>query len=414
MESHKPHIRCRVCDSTELIEYLNLGNIPLSNNLNNTSEEALECERFPLSINLCKNCGLSQLSIVVNPNKLFANYFYRSSINKGYVKHCREMAKSLKKEYQLDQDSFHIDIASNDGSLLKEFKEEIGHKILGVDPAKNLARIAQEGGIPTLDDFWTIETAKDIVNVCGKADLISATNVFAHVDKIQEFLLACKHSIKPNGIIVIECPYFVEQFKNTDYTQTYFEHLSYITVTPIHQLCRSLNLKIIHLDTWNIHGGTIRFTIANENSLHFEDDSLGHFLDKEYDRGYNNLKIYRKWAERISVFQEKLYYEITDLLEKDYNISAFSCSAKGNILLNTVGLSNHHIDYIIDETPEKIGKFFPGTGIEIFGIDQLLKEPPDYLLLLSYNFKDEIIEKVKKLGYKGKFICPIPNFEIID
>lgn len=413
MESFKPHTQCRACNSKELTEYLNLGNIPLSNNLNNTNKESRECERFPLSINFCNSCGLSQLSIVVDPEKLFSHYVYRSSINGGYIKHCREMAKTLKKEYELDTESFHIDIASNDGTLLKEFKEEIGLKIMGIDPAKNLARIAQEGGIPTLDDFWHIETAKDVVSVCGNADLITATNVFAHVNDIQGFLLACKYSIKKNGIIIIECPYFIEQFKNTDYTQTYFEHLSYITVTPIYQLCKLLDLKIIHLDTWNIHGGTIRFTIANENSLHCEDETVGKFLDKEYDRGYTELITYKKWAERVDVFQDIIYNEITYIAE-NYNIAAFSSSAKGNILLNTIGLDNSQIDYIVDETPEKIGKYFPGTGIEIVGMDKLLKEPPDYLLLLSYNFKDEIIEKVRKLGFTGKFIVPIPHFQIIE
>jgi hypothetical protein len=414
MEAFKPHTHCRACNSTNLKEYINFGNIPLSNNLNNTLKESKECERFPLSILFCTDCGLSQLSIVVNPEKLFSTYFYRSSINGGYIKHCREMAKTLKKEYGLDEKCFHIDIASNDGTLLKEFKEEIGLKVLGVDPAKNLARIAQEGGIPTLDDFWTKSLAENIVNTVKKADLITATNVFAHVDNITEFLEACKIAISKNGIIVIECPYFVEQFKNTDYTQTYFEHLSYITVTPIYELCKSLDLQIIHLDTWNIHGGTIRFTIANKHSLHCEDDSVGQFLDKEYDRGYLDIKTYKNWAERVDLFQEKLYYEISDLLEMDKTIAGFSASAKGNILLNTVGLSDYHINYIVDETPEKQDKFFPGTGIAIVGMDKLLQEPPDYLLLLSYNFKDEIISKVKKLGYTGKFIVPLPHFQIIE
>jgi len=415
MESYKHHIICRACNSKNLKRYLNLGLTPLSNNLNNIKEESISCERYPLEIMLCEDCGLSQLSIVVNPEKLYSYYTYRSSINKGYISHCREMAKILKKEYGLDKNSFHIDIASNDGALLKEFKEEIGLKVLGIDPSKNLARIAQEGGIPTIDDFWSLNIAKQVESVCGKADLITATNVFAHVDNIREFLEACKSVIKKNGIIVIECPYFPLQMENNDYTQTYFEHLSYVTVTPVDILSKLLGLQIIDLEIFPIHGGTIRFTIANNNSLLHPTEKVAEFLDKEYDSGLTDLKKYRKWGEENVFFlQEEIWNKIDMLKESDYIIAGFSASAKGSILLNSVGLNYRYIDYIIDETPEKQEKFVPGTGIPIVAMNELQNNPPNYILLLSYNFKDEIIEKIRKTGYKGKFIVPIPKFQIID
>jgi hypothetical protein len=410
MESFKPHTKCRACSSTKLTKYLNLGQIPLSNNLCDSKLDSLNAETFPLEIMLCQDCGLSQLSIVVNPEKLFAHYVYRSSINKGYVDHCREMAKTLKERYGLDDKSFIIDIASNDGALLREFKEEIGSQVLGVDPAKNLAKMASEQGIPTIDEFWTKELSTSIKETCGRADIITATNVFAHVDDIVLFLEACKIAIKPTGLIIIECPYFPIQIGNIDYTQTYFEHLSYITFTPIYNLCRKIGLHVRNVETQDIHGGTIRFYLSLTQFPNNPDNIIKYIGNEEH----LNLEKYFKWGENVMEFEDELYYNIQDLKEQDKTIAGFGASAKGNILLNTVGLNDQHLEYIVDETPEKQDKYSPGLGLKIVGMEELLNNPVDYLLILSYNFKDEIIKKVKGKGYKGKFIVPIPKFEIVD
>lgn len=410
MESFKPHTQCRACSSTKLAKYLNLGQIPLSNNLCDNKLDSLNAEAFPLEIMLCEDCGLSQLSIVVNPEKLFAHYVYRSSINKGYVDHCRQMAKTLKERYDLDDKSFIIDIASNDGALLREFKDEIGLQVLGVDPAKNLAKLASEQGIPTIDEFWTTELATSVKETCGRADIITATNVFAHVDDIVSFLEACKIAIKPKGLIIIECPYYPIQIENVDYTQTYFEHLSYITFTPIYNLCRKIGLHIRNIEIQSIHGGTIRFYLSLTQFPN-NPDNIIRYMGKEE---HLNLDKYFKWGETVMEFQDELYYNIQDLKEQDKTIAGFGASAKGNILLNTVGLNDQHLEYIVDETPEKQGKYSPGLGLKIVGMEELFNNPVDYLLILSYNFKDEIIKKVREKGYKGKFIIPIPKFEIVD
>jgi hypothetical protein len=413
MESFKPLTKCRACKSSQLVKYLSLGNIPLSNNLDNTKQESFDSERYLLEIVLCEDCGLSQLSIIVDPEKLYSHYMYRSSINKGYVEHCRKMAKTLKTEYGLDSSCFHIDIASNDGALLKEFNDEIGLEILGIDPAKNLARIAQEGGVPTLDDFWTVKLAKSITEVCGKAHLITATNVFAHIDDMQGFLIACHESLHKNGILVIECPYYPKQLDSLDYTQTYFEHLSYITLSPIYDVCKTHQLKVIDATIHPIHGGSIRIIIAKEESVLVATDNVRLFLDYEYDSKLTKSGTYFNWVQEVNESIKSIQGNIADIILKGQKIAGFSASAKGNILLNTTQLSQY-LDYIVDETPEKIGKYSPGTGLKIVGMDILLNDPPDYLLLLSYNFKDEIIKKVKELGYKGRFILPIPKFEIIE
>jgi SAM-dependent methyltransferase len=409
-EIYKNHTRCRVCNSTNLEKYLDLGLVPLANNLENTQQKAMYSEQFPLEIMLCKDCGLSQLSIVIDPEKLYSHYTYRSSINVGYIKHCRKMVTELKSKYSLDRNSFVIDIAGNDGTLLKEFIEEIRCDVLNIDPAENLVQICKNQGIPAWNVFWSYEISKALK---GQADIITATNVFAHVDNVTDFLKAAKMALKPNGILVIECPYVVDHINKNEWTQTYFEHLSYMSVTPIHILCKSLDMRIINVEKQEIHGGTIRVIITHKDSSLETEDSVEYFLDGEYDDKYLDIKTYKKWSEKVYSSIDKFAENIIHLRDMGYKVAAFSASAKGNTLLNASYIGYEQIDYIIDETPEKIGMYSPGTGIQILGLDTLCLDPPDYLVILSWNFKDEIMEKCRKNGYIGKFIIPIPKFETV-
>lgn len=407
----KPHTQCRVCGSKKLTMYLDLGQIPLANNLENTKEKAINAPRYPLEIMLCEDCGLSQLSTVIDPEKLFAYYTYRSSVNGGYVKHCRQMAEKLKEKYNLNEDSFIIDIAGNDGTLLKEFRAEIGCDVLNIDPAENLTTICKNDGIPAWSVFWNYEVAKALR---GQADVITATNVFAHVDNIKEFLEAVKLALKPNGICVIECPYIVDHIKKMEWTQTYFEHLSYMSVGPIHILCNGIGLKMISVEHQEIHGGTIRMIIAHKDSVYETDDTPEWYFDFEMDAHYDSITVCKEWSEKVKKSIYSLSMDIGILKIKGNKIAAFAASAKGNTLLNAALLDYNTIDYIVDETPEKIGKYSPGTGIPIMSVYSLISTPPDYLIILSWNFAEEIVQKCRNLGYKGKFILPVPQFKITD
>jgi SAM-dependent methyltransferase len=211
--------------------------MPLSNSLASTREEALLSKQFPLKVLFCEDCFLSQLSIVIDPEVMFSNYVYRSSINKGYVEHCRKMAKDLKVKYKLNQASFMLDIAGNDCALLKEFQKEIGLSVLNVDPAKNLIKICLDDDIPAISKFWGIDTAKQIIGKEGRADLITATNVFAHCDDVKGFIEAAKYALKPNGVLVLEFPYLVDFIEKVEFDTIYFEHLSYFSITPLYKLC---------------------------------------------------------------------------------------------------------------------------------------------------------------------------------
>jgi len=401
------HTKCRACDCTELIKYLDLGLMPLCNNLEMTSKDAKAAPRYPLQVMLCEECGLSQLSVVIDPVTMFSNYVYRSSVNKPYVEHCRRMAKSMT---FLDKNSFHIDISSNDGTLLKEFKEEIGLKVLGVDPASNLAAISEAQGIPTIADFWSDGVGREIVEKHGHADLITATNVFAHVDNIEEFLSTARYVMADNGLLVIECPYIIDYLEKMEYNQTYFEHLSYMSVRPIDRLCKRLGMKIVDVEKHDIHGGTIRVSISKGNDKWSENSSVNSYLEMESER--LPKQAYLEWSGKVNENIAEVGEKILKLKKEGKSIVGIGASAKGNTLLNSLGFTTDIVDAIIDETSEKIGKFSPGTGIPIVHKRFFSKTKPDYALILAENFKDALMQKAREAGFEGDFILAIPKFEI--
>jgi dTDP-4-dehydrorhamnose reductase/SAM-dependent methyltransferase len=410
-----PHAKCRCCRSEKLTKYLDLGLMPLANNLEISSVRGKMKERFPLQVMFCQDCGLSQLSLIIDPEKMFSYYTYRSSVNGGYIKHCNKMAYDLRLKYGLSHDSLVVDIAGNDGTLLNEFRKVIADvKVVNVDPASNLAAISEAQGIETIVDFWGISAVDKILEKHGYADLITATNVFAHVDDIDGFVLNAKIALKPDGILVIECPYLVDFIENFEFDTVYFEHLSYMSVLPINHLCVSNGMKIISVERQAIHGGTIRVTIAKETSSLTVEQSVFTYVDQEQKKGFQSIEVYKKWADDVKKVIDNFGSSVLNLKKEGNKIAAFAASAKGNTLLNSARINTDIIDYICDQTPEKVGKFSPGTGIPIVHRQELQKNPPDYLILLSWNFSEELMQKAKEVGYKGKYIIPIPEFTILD
>lgn len=418
--NYKEHLVCRVCDSDKLTPYLDLGNLPLSNNLASSALDEIHNQTYPLKVLFCESCGLSQLSIVIPPEEMFGHYVYRSGISQGYVNHCRQMAKDLKVKHKLNQSSFHVDIAGNDCTLLKEFQEEIGLTVLNIDPAENLLRYCLSIGISTWPVFWNKKTAEMIVTRflgSGKsevekpdprADLITATNVFAHVDDVREFLEAVKTVLKPTGVLVMEFPYLIDFIDNKEFDTVYFEHLSYFSIYPLTLLCEKIGLNVLSVEKQEIHGGSVRVTIGYGNM----DSSLYKYVFNER-RNYGNIEKYQEFAEDVQLTISKFRQEI-HALSYHNKIAGFAASAKGNTLLNCAGITVGTMRYIVDETPEKIGKYSPGTRIPIVSMADMIRHPPDYLVLLSWNFADELMNKARAAGYKGKFIVPIPEFKVID
>lgn len=401
------HTHCRVCNSTDLSKYLDLGVMPLANNLNATAEQARTAERFPLQVMYCNKCALSQTSVIVSPRKLFSHYTYRSGINAGYIKHCTAFAKSLDLEGK-----FVIDIAGNDGTLLKQFKSVGNCKVLNVDPAANLTAVAEASGIPSLTAFWGEETASNVLKVYGEADFITATNVFAHVPDMRGFLNGVKTALSNEGLFIVEFPYIVDFIEHKEFDTVYFEHMSYLSLLPIIRLSCEVGMKVVDVSKQNIHGGTLRVSIAKQTSRHQPSGAVEHFLNAEIKGGYNKFETYQNWQTDVNKLIRDFTDIIVDLKIKGNKIAAFAASAKGNTLLNAAGMTTDLIDFIADETPEKIGKFSPGTGIPIVHKDIIQREQPDFIIILSWNFANEIMAKLRPV-FKGKFIVPIPQVEII-
>ena len=407
----RPVQECRVCGSSRLVKFLDLGMMPLANNLAPSAAAALQMNRFPMQVQFCEQCSMSQLTVVIDPREMFSHYTYRSSVSKGYAEHCRAMARSTGKALDLSAGDLVVDIAGNDGTLLAEFHEELGVSVLNVDPAGNISKIAIDRGVPTINEFWSGDVAERIVADHGRPKLITATNVFAHVDDVRGFVTAAKDCMADDGVLMLEFPYGVDFIEHREFDTVYFEHLSYVLIKPVVELANSSGLEVFAVEKYDIHGGTVRVFIGNPGN-HGVESSVQDFLDREAEAGFHGVNRYLAWSREIDELVEQLSNELRALREAGNKVAAFAASAKGNTLLNACRLDRRSIAYIVDDTPEKIGRFSPGTGIPIVDRSVLASDPPDYLVILAWNFAREIIENTA--GVEGKYIIPIPAFKVTE
>jgi len=406
----RPVRQCRICQGTRLIKYLDLGMMPLANNLAGTSLEARKMKRFPMQVQFCEDCALSQLTVVVDPREMFSHYTYRSSVNKGYVSHCRSMARSVGDALSLGAGDLVIDVAGNDGTLLAEFSDELGVSVLNVDPAANIAAIAANRGIQTVIDFWSMEVATRIHRERGPAKLVTATNVFAHVDDVRGFMAAARTCLAEDGVLMLEFPYGVDFIEHREFDTIYFEHLSYVLIEPVCRLASQVGMEVFDVQKQDIHGGTVRVFVGASGQRAVE-SSVAKFRDAEQANGYHDAQRYLDWRQDIEQLVASLANNLRELRSQGSRIAAFAASAKGNTLLNACGLDSRTISYIVDDTPEKIGRFSPGNGIPIVDRTVLRADAPDYLVILAWNFAREIMDSMP--DYQGRYIVPIPAFKVV-
>lgn len=400
---------CRICKSKNLISYLDLGNMPLANNFI-TKDQIKNEEKLPLNVLLCKECFFSQLSVVVDPEYLFSNYAYRSAISDSFKKHCVELVEELNGKF-LKKGDLVVDIASNDGSLLTPFKKN-SNRVLGIEPAKNIAKIANDSNVETISKFWSIDIAKMVLKKYGPAKVITAFNVFAHVDDMHGFIKAAKVLLDETGYLIIESPHVLNLIENTEFDTIYHEHLSYLSLKPLQKLIESHGLKIAKVKTYDIHGGSIRMYVEH-SSQNRSDGSLQKLIAKEQAKGLYGLRYYLHFRSKVEKIKNDLITKVESLKKQGKKISGFAASAKGNTLLNYCKIDHETIDFIFDDTPEKQNKLTPGVHIPIISPKYILEKDPDYLLILSWNFAKEIISKTKPYQTRGgKYILPIPSLRI--
>ncbi len=384
---------CRSCENSDLKRVISLGYQPLANNLLNKSNEKIDL--YPLEVNYCENCHNCQLSVSVDPKKMFTNYLYTSSTSEIFRNHFISAAKKYVKEFKLKHNtSYIIDVGSNDGVALKPFKDLGFRKILGIEPAKNLAKLANKNGIKTFQGFLTKKNLKRIKN---KADLILASNVFAHSDKLKEMTECISSLLNKKGIAIIEVQYLVNTLQDLTFDNIYHEHYNYWSLTSLKNFFKHFKLKIFRAEKINTHGGSIRIYLKN-SIKHYEEKSVKKILKEEEKFGIKNFQTYKNFGEKVYKIRENVLENINKLKKNNRNIIGYGAPAKATTALNFFGISNQ-IDYVIEDNRLKHKKFIPGVKIPIISKDNIIKNNP-IVLVLAWNFFDAIKKNNKELNLK--------------
>ncbi|MES2087666.1 MAG: class I SAM-dependent methyltransferase [Patescibacteria group bacterium] len=409
---------CRMCKSTDLFPYLDLGFTPHADQFRAAHELDIPEIFYPLRVLMCENCGLSQLSHIVNPKVLYQfDYPYEQSMTKTGQAHWNGFAQSVISKLNLKKGDVVVDIGSNVGTLLKSFKT-LGMKTIGVDPAPNIVEIAnKEHGIQTLCDFFGTKSAKKVKKLVGPVSVVVGANVFAHIHDLDDVMRAVKFLLKKDGVFIFESPYFKHLVDSLEYDTIYHEHLSYLSVKPLIPFFNKFGLEVFSVEETDIHGGSFRVFVGRKG-VHPIDASVQKFVTIEKETKLHEKETMLDFAKRVRKNRDDLMTMIEKLLHQGKKVAAVSAPAKGMTLLNYIGISNRHITLISEKARLKIGRFAPGGHggghIPVVSDEELLKENVDYALLLAWNFSKEIIDNLKTFSDKGgKFIIPIPFPKIV-
>lgn len=406
---------CRSCGHADLAPILSLGRTPLANALL-TREQLHEPEpTFPLELVFCPGCSLVQITETVPPDQLFRDYPYLSSYSDTAVSNAKSIAHRMIDQLGLNSDSLATEVASNDGYLLQFYKEK-GIPVLGIEPARNVAKVArEERGIPTVDEFFGLSVARRFRDSNVLADVVHANNVLAHVADLTGFVAGLATFIKDSGAIVIEAPYVRRLIEELEFDTIYHEHLCYFSLTALVELFRRAGLSVFDVEQLPIHGGSLRLVVRKAAyAAAVPSPAVERLLAEERDWGVGNLAAYTHFSTRVSQLCDELRSCLMRLKSQGARIAAYGASAKGSTLLNYLGVGTETLDYIVDRSPYKQGRYAPGTHLPIEPPAKLLEDKPDYVLLLTWNFADEILaqqDPYRRTG--GRFIVPIPTVTVV-
>lgn len=405
---------CRMCKSENLYNFLDLGFMPPADEF--LRKDQLEYPRtyYPLEVLMCRACGLSQLSYVVSPEVLYRHdYPYEASTTRTGREHFAKFAAQCTARFGLGPSDLVIDVGSNVGVLLANFKAN-GTRILGVDPAANIVRIAEKNGIPTMNELFSAEIAAKIRGEQGKASLMTASNCFAHIDDLDDFARGLDTLLTPQGVFILEAPHFLELIKDLEYDTIYHEHLSYLSLKPLIPFFKKRGMEVFDVEQQHIHGGSFRVFVGRKGK-HKVTPRVAECLKAEAKYGLHDEKTLRRFASAVKQNREALSWLLADLKHRGKSIAAVSAPAKGMTLLNYCGIGRETLDFVTEKSTLKIGRFTPGGHIPIFPDSELLKRKPDYALLLAWNFAPEIMANLKEYVKKGgRFIIPIPRPHIAE
>jgi SAM-dependent methyltransferase len=403
--------QCRGCGAEPLLQVLSLGETPLANSL--LPAEGGVAPTYPLSLVRCAQCGLVQLAEIVAPEALFSDYVYFSSNSETMLRHAEAMANDLVKQEALGDKSLVVELASNDGYLLQYFKQR-NVAVLGIEPAENIARYAEaKKGIPTLALFFGQDVAIDLARQGKCADVIIGNNVLAHVPDLNGFVAGVATLLKPSGVAVFEVPYVQDMLAKVEFDTIYHEHQCYYSLTALQHLFGRHQLDVVDVERMTIHGGSLRVSVAPRGAR-LSHGSVGELLKTEHTWRVNEDAPYAAFASQVTELKTALRSVLDELKRGGARIAAYGAAAKGVTLTSYCGIGKQYLEYVVDRSPHKQGKRFPVDGLQIFDPCKLCEDQPDYALLLTWNFAEEILRQQAEYRQRGgKFIVPVPRPAIV-
>ena len=404
-----PVTGCRACGGRLSVTMADLGLQPASNAFVAASAAALEEKRYPLRAKVCESCRLVQLDYDVSPQELFGNYVYFSSYSDEWLDHARRYCEMARQRFALDSRSLVVELASNDGYLLKNFLE-MGVPVLGIDPSDTVAAAAEEIGVPTLVEFFGEALARDLVAQGRRADLIVGNNVLAHVPLLNDFVAGIAILLSPEGTVTIEFPHLLTLIEHVEFDTIYHEHYSYISLYAIEQVFGRHGLRIYDVDELPTHGGSLRIFASHSGRDGIEDSAALHAVrEKESAAGLADIATYMRFAERVEDCRRSLLEFFALAKREGKTVAAYGAAAKGNTLLNFCGVTPRDILMVADRNPHKQTKLLPGTHIPVVSPEELMRAMPDYVLILPWNLQDEIRRQLAGISaWGGRFVTPVP------
>ncbi len=403
---------CRFCATPLTHTFCDLGMSPLSNSYLAADELQATEPFYPLHAYVCSECFLVQLDEFASPQEIFGNYAYFSSYSDSWLEHSKNYTQLMRSRLGLDASSQVVEIGSNDGYLLQYFVDA-GISVLGVEPAVNVAAVAMDKGIPTIVKFFGIETAKEMAEAGQQADLLLGNNVLAHVPDINDFVAGMAILLKPDGIITMEFPHLLQLMRNNQFDTIYHEHFSYLSLLSVEQIFARHGLQVFDVDELTTHGGSLRI-YARLTGDEPVSDSIIALRKTEADAGLSNLDTYAAFGEKAQEIRTSLLDFLNTAKRDGKRVAAYGAPAKGNTLLNYCGVRQDLIDFTVDRNPAKQGRFLPGTHLPVYAPEKLSEAKPDYVLILPWNIKDEIMDKMRHIrDWGGRFVVPIPKVEVL-
>ena len=411
---HAGYVSCRFCGTELRHTFADLGTTPLCESyLPPTALNEME-PFYPLHAFVCEKCFLVQLDDYVGPEHIFTEYAYFSSYADSWLQHARQYVSLMQDDRGITSDSFVMELASNDGYLLQYFVED-GIPCIGIEPAANVAKVAIDKGVPTRIEFFNEETARSLAAEGLMADLVLGNNVLAQVPNLNSFVRGMKIVLKDDGFITMEFPHLMRLMDENQFDTIYHEHFGYFSLLATRNIFEAHGLRLFDVEELTTHGGSVRIYACHDHDERPASARLKALIDMELSRGFDRLETYQGFAEQVKETKRKLLDFLIETRRAGKTIVGYGAPGKGNTLLNYCGIGTDFIDYTVDRNPYKQGMFLPGSRIPIYEPDRIRETQPDYVLILPWNFKDEIMEQMKDIrSWGGRFVVPIPETKVFE